>query len=150
MLDADLARIYGVSTKRLNQQFLRNRLRFPEDFAFQLSEKEVSSLRLQYATSKAGRGGRRYRPYVFTEHGAVMLASVLHTQVAIQASIMIARAFVRLRRMVSGNRAMVQMLRKLDKRVSAHDVQMRDILDAIRGLMDLPEPPSRRIGFRLD
>src|SRR5213593_202721 len=100
MLDSDLAAIYGVTTKRLNEQLKRNRPRFPDDFAFQLTLQEFTNLRSQSATSK-GRGGRRYLPWVFTEHGALMLANVLNSDVAIQASVRVVRAFVRLRQMVA-------------------------------------------------
>jgi hypothetical protein len=94
MLDSDLAPLYGVTTKRLNEQFRRNRERFPADFAFQLTVEEVANLRSHIATSSSEWGGRRYRPRVFTEHGAVMLASVLKTRIAVEASIQVVRAFV--------------------------------------------------------
>jgi ORF6N domain len=93
MLDADLAEVYGVTTKRLNQQVQRNRDRFPDDFAFTLSPQELADLRLQFATSKTSRGGRRYAPWAFTEHGAVMAASVLNTPLAVATSIQVVRAF---------------------------------------------------------
>lgn len=97
MLDVDLAQLYGVSTKRLNEQVKRNRDRFPEDFMFQLNPTEVNNLRSHFATSKKKRGGRRYAPYAFTEHGAIMLAAVLNTHRAIEISVFVVRAFVRLR-----------------------------------------------------
>ena len=105
MLDADLAILYGVSTKRLNEQVRRNRSRFPDDFMFQLTVEEVRSLRSQFATSKQGRGGRRYAPLVFTEQGITMLSTVLNSERAIQVNIEIMRAFVRLRRAPVGVRS---------------------------------------------
>jgi len=104
MLDRNLAAVYGVTTKRLNQQVKRNRSRFPKDFAFQLHAEEAQVLRLQIATSNKGRGGRRTRPFAFTEHGAVMLASVLNTPVAVQASIHVVRAFIRFLRRAAQRR----------------------------------------------
>ena len=100
MLDSDLAELYRVSTKRLNEQVKRNKGRFPADFMFQLTVDETRALRSQFATSNRGRGGRRYRPFAFTEHGAVMLASVLNSPVAVQASIQVVREFVKLREML--------------------------------------------------
>lgn len=97
LLDADLAALYGVKTKRLNEQVRRNLDRFPEDFMFQLTDEEQAALRSQFATSKASRGGRRYLPYVFTEHGAIMAASVLNTPRAVEMSIYVVRTFVKLR-----------------------------------------------------
>ncbi len=101
MLDADLAELYGVTTKRLNEQVKRNRDRFPADFMFQLNPAEVNALRSHFATSKMDRGGRRYAPYAFTEHGAIMLASVLNTPRAVEVSVFVVRAFVRLREMLA-------------------------------------------------
>ncbi|MFH2203513.1 MAG: ORF6N domain-containing protein [Elusimicrobiota bacterium] len=148
MLDEDLADIYGVSTKRLNQQAGRNSARFPSDFRFQLYANEVQSLRLQFATSKIGRGGRRYRPYVFTEHGAVMLASVLNTPIAVRASVQIARAFVRLRRIIGAHKELARKLKDLEKRVGNHDEKIGLLFDAIRDLMEPGDEPPRRIGFK--
>jgi len=148
MLDADLAEIYGVSTKRLNQQFRRNRKRFPEDFAFQLNEQEAAALRLQFATSKKGRGGRRYRPFVFTEHGAVMLSNVLNSPVAIQASIMVARAFVKLRKILSLHKDLARRLDELERRVVGHDVRITTLVGYIRRLLAPPAQPPRKIGFQ--
>ncbi len=103
ILDSNLAKIYGVSTKYLNQQVRRNISRFPEDFMFQLTEKEEESLRLHFATSKEKRGGRRYLPYVFTEHGALMCASILNSEIAVNASIQVVRAFIHLRQILSSH-----------------------------------------------
>jgi hypothetical protein len=100
ILDSALAEIYGVSVKRLNEQIKRNRRRFPSDFMFRLTPKENKSLRSQFATSKIGRGGRRFLPYAFTEHGAIMAATVLNSQAAVETSVFVVRAFVRLREML--------------------------------------------------
>ncbi|MBI4370290.1 MAG: ORF6N domain-containing protein [Elusimicrobia bacterium] len=150
MLDADLARIYGVSTKRLNQQVHRNKKRFPDDFMFQLSRKEAESLRLQSATlEKAGRGKhRKYLPLAFTEYGAVMLASVLHTPVAVEASVQIARAFVRLREMVAAHRELARKLEQLERKIENHDSDIHNLFEAIRKLMEPPEKPRLTMGFR--
>ena len=149
MLDADLAHIYGVSTKRLNQQARRNNKRFPEDFMFQLTKDEVNSLRLQSATLEKGRGKfRKYLPLAFTEHGAVMLAAILHTSRAIEASIQIARAFVRLRRLLLGNKALAKKLNKLEQKIQTHDESIRSLFNAIRELITQQERPRRRIGFQ--
>ena len=144
MLDADLAVLYGVSTKRLNEQVRRNRSRFPDDFMFQLAAEEVRSLRSQFATSKQGRGGRRYAPLVFTEQGIAMLSTVLNSERAIQVNIEIMRAFVRLREMIATRKDLVRKLEALEKR---YDAQFRVVFDAIRELMKPPEPNKRKIGF---
>ena len=145
MLDADLANIYGVTTKRLNEQVKRNRTRFPVDFMFQLTEGETDALRSQFATSNKGHGGRRTLPFVFTEHGAVMLASVLNTTVAVHASIQVVRAFVRFRRLLVTN---VGLARKLAELENKYDAQFKVVFDAIRKLMIPPEPKRQLIGFR--
>jgi len=143
MFDSDLALIYGISTKRLNEQVRRNRRRFPPDFGFALTPKEGRILRSQSATSSWG--GRRYLPWVFTEHGALMLASVLSSPVAIQASIQVVRAFVRLRELL-GNHA--DLARRLDELEARYDGHFKTVFDAIRQLMDAAlEPGDRRIGF---
>jgi len=148
MIDADLAAIYQVSTKRLNEQLRRNRSRFPADFAFQLKTEELTNLRSQFATSKK-RGGRRYLPWVFTEHGAIMLASVLNSDVAVQASLRVVRAFVRLREMVSGNAALAVKLAELERRLDSHDEAIANLFEAIRQLLTPPEKPKREIGFHV-
>jgi hypothetical protein len=146
MLDADLAALYGVSTKRLNEQLRRNRDRFPPDFMFQLSDEEHAALRSQIATSnEPGRGGRRYRPYAFTEHGAIMAANVLNSARAVQMSIMVVRAFVRLRQMVLSH---AELARRLDALERKYDAQFKVVFDAIRELMEpAPAPAKGRIGF---
>ena len=152
MLDSDLADLYGVTTKRLNEQVRRNRGRFPADFMFWLTKEEAAVLRSQNATSKVGRGGRRYPPSVFTEHGAIMLASVLNTTRAVDVSVYVVRAFVRLRQVVAANKEVTAKLAELERRVSGHDEAIRSVVTAIRRLMGSPpQPPRRRaIGFRVE
>lgn len=146
LLDSDLAQIYGVTTKYLNQQVRRNRDRFPIDFMFQLTEVEEESLRAQIATSKTY-GGRRTRHYVFTEHGTVMLASVLNSVVAVNASIQVTRAFINLRQMLSSQ---TELARKLDMLERKYDCQFKVVFDAIRELTLIPERPRKRIGIKQD
>jgi phage regulator Rha-like protein len=136
-----------VSTKRLNEQVKRNKDRFPSDFMFPLKAQETRDLRSQIATSNSSRGGRRYRPFVFTEHGSVMLATVLNSPVAVQASIRIVRAFVKLRELLGTHRKLAQKLAELEQRVEEHDEEITAIFEAIRQLMEPPDNPRRRIGF---
>jgi hypothetical protein len=157
MLDSDLAAIYQVSTKRLNQQTRRNRSRFPADFAFQLTVEELTNLRLQIATSSLSsqittskkHGGRRYLPWVFTEHGAIMLASILNSDVAVQASVRVVRAFVRLREMVAGNAGLATKLAELERRLDSHDESIANLFQVIRQLLTPPTKPKREIGFHV-
>jgi hypothetical protein len=144
MLDAELAEVYGVSTKRLNEQVKRKLDRFPEDFMFRLTPEEAEFLRSQFATSKTGRGGRRYAPYVFTEHGAVMVANVLNSPAAVQASIQVVRAFIRLREVLASHKDLARKLRDLEKK---YDSQFRVVFDAIRALMSPPAGEPKKIGF---
>jgi hypothetical protein len=146
LMDADLAKLYGVTTKRLNQQFRRNRHRFPEDFAFQLTlteAKETPALRLQNATLKRGQH-IKYAPHVFTEHGTIMLASVLNSPVAVQASIYVVRAFVQMRAAVQ---EYAELSRRIDELAANCDDQFQEIFDAIRQLMGMPATPARPTGF---
>ena len=143
MLDADLAALYEVPVKRLNEQVARNRTRFPEDFMFQLSADEAASLRSQFATSKS-RGGRRTAPYAFTEQGVAMLSSVLRSPRAVQVNIEIMRAFVRLRRMLQTN---ADLAKKLDTLEAKYDRQFSVVFQAIRDLMTPPEKPVGKIGY---
>jgi hypothetical protein len=153
LLDVDLAELYGVSTGRFNEQVRRNRDRFPSDFMFQLTNQEVGRLRSQIAisigeTRLPGRGGRRYLPQAFTEHGAIMAATILHTPQATDVAVFVVRAFVRLREMVAANRELAKKLDELERRVSNHDEAITSIVKAIRELATPPEPkPKRRIGF---
>lgn len=150
MLDADLAELYGVTTKRLNEQVRRNIDRFPGDFMFQLNAREHDFLRSQFATSKVrlGSGGRRYLPYVFTEHGAIMAASVLGSERAVQISIYVVRAFVQLREMLASNKTLAHKLNELERKLATHDRAITELIEAIRRLMAAPEPKKKRpIGF---
>ncbi len=149
ILDTDLAALYGVAVKRLNQQVKRNQERFPSDFMFQLTSKEHKILRLQIATSKKGSGGRRYLPNVFTEHGAIMAATVLNSERAVQMSVFVVRAFVRLREMLATNRRLASKIDELEKRMDSHDGTIQDLIDAIRELMTPEDEPRVRIGFEL-
>jgi hypothetical protein len=144
MLDTDLARLYGVPTKVLNQAVKRNASRFPSDFMFQLASEETTDLRSQIVTSKS-RGGRQYRPYAFTEQGVAMLSSVLHSERAIQVNIAIMRAFVQLREMIGSNKGLARRLNELEKK---YDSQFRVVFEAIRELMAEPESKVKRIGFK--
>jgi hypothetical protein len=149
LLDNDLAALYGVETRRLNEQVRRNRERFPKDFLIELTAKDVAILMSQNATSRWG--GRRKRPYAFTEHGAIMAASVLNAPRAIEMSVYIVRAFVALRETVADHRELRHALEKLEQhvngRLAVHDEAIAEILSAVRALM--APPPSRRrpIGF---
>ena len=147
MLDNDLAKLYGVSTGRLNEQVRRNIKRFPPDFMFVLTVEEDQVLRSQFAISKKGRGGRRYRPLAFTEQGVAMLSSVLNSERAIQVNIAIMRAFVRLRQILATHKALAK---KLEEMESKYDRQFRAVFEAIRELMTPPEPRKRPIGFRIE
>ena len=144
MLDTGLAELYGVATRRLNEQVRRNIKRFPGDFMFQLTPEEMESLRSQIATSKKGRGGRRYLPFVFTEQGVAMLSSVLNSERAIQVNVEIMRAFVRLREMMSTHKDLARKLEALEKK---YDTQFKVVFDAIRQLMTPPAPKKGKIGF---
>ncbi len=147
MLDSALAEIYGVPTKRLNEQLRRNRKRFPADFAFQLTAEEFANLRSQIATS--GYGGRRYRPWVFTEHGAIMLATVLNSGVAVQASVRVVRAFVQMRELVSANAVLARKLSDLEKKSDTHNEAIAQLFQAIRSLIEPPPAKKREIGFHV-
>ncbi|MBM4163940.1 MAG: ORF6N domain-containing protein [Lentisphaerae bacterium] len=170
ILDADLARFYGVTTKRLNEAVKRNHSRFPEDFAFQLSEREYAALRAtaydepsqatdappacdhplrsQIATSKEKRGGRRYRPYAFTEHGAIMAATILKSRRAIEMSVFVVRAFVRIREQLAASTALAKRLAEIEKALLTHDQALIDLYEQIRPLLlPPPEPPRKPIGF---
>ena len=147
VLDSDLAALYGVETKALNRAVKRNRDRFPGDFMFQLTEAEHDSLRYQIGTSNAGRGGRRYLPHVFTEHGVVMAASVLSTPQAVEVSVFVVRAFVKLRQLAMAHKDMAAKLDQLERKVGDHDESIRQLVSAIRQLMSAPTPKPRRMGF---
>jgi hypothetical protein len=146
LLDADLAALYGVTTKRLNEQVKRNGDRFPPDFMYQVTLEEARILRSQNATSRSW-GGARTRPYVFTEHGAIMAASVLNSPKAIEMSIFVVRAFVKLRTMLATHRQLAAKLAELERRLATHDDQIVVLFEAIRELMEPPVQPARQIGF---
>jgi hypothetical protein len=147
MLDSDLARLYGVTTKRLNEQVVRNRDRFPDDFAYQITQQEVTALRSQIATSKPGRGGQRYLPWVFSEHGVAMLSSVLRSPTAVRVNIEIMRAFVRLRRLMATPGELVEQIARLAETAKVHDERINAIAEVLQRLMEPPAEPRRRIGF---
>ena len=149
ILDADIAELYGVPVRQLNQQVKRNRERFPSDFVFQLTAKEHEILRSQIVISKETHGGRRYRPFAFTEHGAIMAATVLNSERAVQMSVFVVRAFVRLREMLATNRRLAARLYELENRLDTHDSTIQDLIEAIKELMTPEEAPRLRIGFQL-
>jgi hypothetical protein len=149
ILDTDIADLYGVPVKVLNQQVKRNRERFPADFVFQLTSKEDAVLRSQFVTSKQGRGGRRYAPYAFTEHGAIMAATVLNSERAVQMSVFVVRAFVRLREMLATNRKLAGKIDELENRLDTHDSTIQDLIEAIKELMKPEDPPRKSIGFQI-
>jgi phage regulator Rha-like protein len=156
ILDSDLAELYGVTVKRLNQQVKRNVERFPGDFVFRVEEKD---LRLQIATSKTGsgrgkkktanRGGRRYLPFAFTEHGAIMAATVLSSKRAVEMSVFVVRAFVRMREALATNQKIFAKLKELENKVGDHDAQIQEIVEAIQEMMKPLAAPGRKIGFDL-
>ena len=151
ILDADLAALYGVTTKRLNEQVRRNRDRFPEDFSFRLTRKEVTVLRSHFATSSGTHGGLRYLPLAFSEHGAIMAASILNTPRAVEMSLFVVRAFVRLRTFLATHKDLAEKLAELERKLESHDEQIVAIIDAIKRLMAPPGPADkRRIGFHAE
>ncbi len=149
ILDKDLGELYGVPVRHLNQQIKRNQQRFPSDFMFQLTDKEHRVLRSQIVISRKGSGGRRYAPYAFTEHGAIMAATVLNSKRAIQMSVFVVRAFVRLREMLSANRQFAAKMDELERRLETHDSAIQELIEAIKELMVPEEQLRGKIGFRL-
>jgi len=155
ILDRDLAALYGVPTFRFNEAVRRNLRRFPHDFMFRLTNNEFAVLRSQFAMSKVGRGGRRYLPYAFTEHGAVMAANILRSERAVQMSVFVVRAFVKMRAMLSTQEDLARKLSALEKTLTGRlDLHERVISDIIQQIMSLlsppptaPEPPQKKIGF---
>lgn len=145
MLDEDLAELYGVLTKVLNQAVDRNRERFPTDFAFQLMPHEFTDLKSQIVTSSSGYGGRRKLPWVFTEQGVAMLSGVLRSPTAVRVNIEIMRAFVRLRQLLTTPGELVALVQRLGETVQVHDDRIKVILDVLRQMT--AAPPARRIGF---
>ena len=149
ILDGDLAGVYGVATRRLNEQVKRNAERFPLDFMFQLTTEEFKILMSQNATSRSGYGGRRKLPFVFTEHGAIMAANVLKSERAIRMSIIVVRTFVELRRAFLEDRELAKWLRQLERKVEGHDNDIRIMFTAIKKLIAPPTRPKRRMGFEV-
>ncbi len=148
ILDSSLARLYGVETYRFNEAVKRNRRRFPDDFAFQLAEGEFVNLISQNAISSSGHGGVRKLPWVFTEHGAVMAANILHSERAVQMSVFVVRAFVKMRQALLSRVEMEKRLDQIEKILLVHDDAVRDLYEKIRPLLlPPPDPPSKRIGF---
>jgi hypothetical protein len=146
MIDAHLAELYGVSTKRLNEQVKRNLKKFPPDFMFPLNREETAILRSQFATSRLQWGGRRYSTYAFTEQGVAMLSSVLNSDRAIEVNIQIMRTFVKLREMIVSHKDLARKLNELEKK---YDKNFKVVFEAIRALMAPPETPKKKIGFNL-
>ena len=161
LLDADLAALYGVDTRRLNEQVRRNRARFPQDFIFELTTDEFANLKSQFATSSSiasNHGGRRKLPLAFTEHGAIMAATILSSPRAVEVSVYVVRAFVRLREAAVQHEDLAERLSGLEEKTESlamqHDTfsrntraQLKQVFDALRELMTPPEPPKRPIGF---
>lgn len=148
LLDSDLAELYEVETRVFNQAVKRNLSRFPADFMFQLTPEEFANLTSQTVTSSWG--GRRKLPMAFTEHGAIMAASVLNSDRAVQMSVYVVRAFVQLRAVLLDHKALADELAALERRVSHHDNSLAEVIEAIRALMVQPKPASRPIGFTAD
>jgi hypothetical protein len=151
MLDADLAELYGISTKRLKEQVRRNSIRFPPDFMFELSEDEFVSLRSQIATSKIGRGGRRYLPYVFTEHGVAMLSAVLKSERAVTMSIFIVRAFIKMRELLSPHADLAEKITEIEQKQKEHGSQLSTVCLIVKQLVNEPDraQPAKKIGCNL-
>jgi ORF6N domain len=149
LLDSDLAALYGVSTGALMQGVRRNRARFPADFVFQLSNQELANLKSQFVISsfRSSHGGRRHKPFAFTEQGVAMLSSVLRSSAAIAVNIEIMRVFVRLRRAALMSEQVVGLIAELSKRVDDHDAAIKELVETIRTLIDSPKQSRRAIGF---
>src|SRR5215472_5348694 len=147
ILDSDLAELYGVPVRQLNQQVKRNRDRFPSDFRFAITAAEYQNLRSQNVISSTALGGRRYLPHAFTEHGAIMAASVLNSKRAIEMSIFVVRAFVRMRETMLVNQRVVSKLGELEARLDSHDGEIQELMEAIRELLAPLPASNRRIGF---
>jgi hypothetical protein len=152
ILDADLAQFYGVTTARLNQQVRRNQRKFPPDFVFELTHEEFDNLMLHFATSSSGYGGRRKLPLAFTEHGAIMAATVLNSPQAVLMSVLVVRAFVKMREVLANHHELTRQLAELERRLTGHDEAIRHLFTVIRQLLSppsQPEPPRKQIGFHV-
>jgi hypothetical protein len=148
MIDVDLADLYEVATKRLNEQVRRNRKRFPKDFMFRLTKLEAEALRSQFATSNTGRGGRRYLPFAFTEQGVAMLSSVLNSERAIEVNIAIMRAFVKLRQLLESNEELNRKFAAVIRKLATHDKCFTVVFDELKKLNQPPTRPRKQIGFK--
>jgi hypothetical protein len=148
MLDDDLAELYLVTTKRLNEQVKRNVSRFPNDFMFRLTKREWQSLRSQIATSKKRQGGRRYTPFAFTEHGVLMLSSVLNSERAVQVNIQVMRIYTKLRGLMLTHKDILLKLEKLEGKALAHDKNFKLVFDYLKELLQPKAEPMRKIGFK--
>lgn len=147
ILDCELAMLYGVEVKRLNEQVKRNRNRFPEDFAFQLTPQEATRMRSQFATASSKRN-LRFLPYAFTEHGAIMAATVLNSTKAVEMSVFVVRAFVKMREQLLATTSLAKRLAEVEKELLTHDAALRDLYQKIRPLLlPPPDPVHRPIGF---
>jgi len=149
ILDTALADIYGVPVKRLNQQVRRNARRFPIDFMFQVTPRQFAILKMQFATSRLRHGGRRSFPFAFTEHGAIMAATVLNSDQAVEMSVFVVRAFVRLRNMIADNKVLASKIAELEEQMSVHDGKIQDIFQAINQLMAPLAKRRSKIGFQV-
>ncbi|HKB57461.1 MAG TPA: ORF6N domain-containing protein [Lacunisphaera sp.] len=156
VLDSDLARLYGVLTKVFNQTIQRNAARFPDDFAFQITREEFANLKSQIVTSSSGtkdlalvgHGGARKLPWVFTEHGAIMAATLLRSSRAIAMSVYVVRAFVQMKEALLANATILKRLAQIDKKLITHDVILRDVYEKLRPLLaPPPEPPRKELGY---
>ena len=151
ILDFDLAAIYGVETRNLNKAIQRNRTRFPDDFLFQLAREEVGNLMFQIGTSSGGWGGRRKLPYAFTEHGAIMAATVLNSPKAVEMSVFVVRAFVKMREQLLATATLAKRLAEVEKDLLIHDAALRELFEQIRPLLlPPPDPPRNPIGFSVN
>ena len=151
ILDFDLAAIYGVETKALNRAILRNRTRFPDDFMLRLAREDVKNLKYQIGTSSGGWGGRRKLPYAFTEHGAIMAATVLNSPKAVEMSVFVVRAFVKMREQLLATATLAKRLAEVEKDLLLHDAALRELFEQIRPLLlPPPDPPRNPIGFSVN
>jgi hypothetical protein len=148
MLDSDLAELYGIETKRMNEQVRRNLDRFPKDFMFQLNQEESDFLRSQFATSKTGRGGRTYLPYAFTEHGVLMLSSVLNSKQAIQINIHIMRVYVRLRELLIAHKDVFIRIEQFEKQMIKQDQKIEVLFTYLNKFMDKVDGPKEQLDLK--
>jgi hypothetical protein len=149
ILDSALAEIYGVPVKRLNQQVRRNARRFPVDFMFQVTRRQFAILKMQFATSRLRHGGRRSFPFAFTEHGAITAATVLNSDQAVEMSVFVVRAFLRLRHLIADNKVLASKIAELEEQMSGHDGKIQDIFQAINQLMSPLAKRRSKIGFQI-